>query len=151
MGSSALVGVKKALRDLLETSPRLDDVQVSYAYPGDDTIERECVFFGDALFDHEPAGMRAGRTPRNESAEFELVVQVIGKGQDAEWCEERAIEIGKVVEETVADNRVFGGDVANGISVYAVTIRGGTMRTRAVEQGNATQLTYKVRPDSRLT
>lgn len=150
MGSSAVVNVKKALRDLLQANPLLDGVQVSYFWPGD-TVERDAVFFGDASFTHEPAGMRTGRTPRNETAEIEVVCQKVVVGEDAEECEERCLDMGQAVEQTVADHRVFGSDVADGISVYAVTIRRGTLRTRPTADGFMSQLSYTLRPDSRLT
>lgn len=156
MGATSTSSVKKTVRDLLQELPNLDGVDVKLSGP-DDTTGRERIFFGDASFDHEPAGMRAGRTPRNEQVEVDVFVEVWDiYPATPEDVEERCVQIAQEFEQCVADNAGgTGSDVASGVSVFAITIRGGDVRTRptATDAGDgfATQIQYRLRADARLT
>jgi hypothetical protein len=109
MAGSVVVAAKKALIDLLADRAGLADVQISYAWPGDDAAEAERVFLGQARGQQEPASLKAGRTFRNENPEFDVLVQVVMPDGTAEEADTRALEIGLEVEETVADNKTLGG------------------------------------------
>lgn len=108
MAGTHVVEVKKALvaglQALAVDDGDLEGVTVEYAYKPDRTL-RERIYTGRATGQHEPANMHPGRTSRDEQMTFELVIVVEKVGGSAEDAEDRAVEIGTVVEEYIGDNR----------------------------------------------
>lgn len=151
MASTGFAAVKAALVEGLQALEDLNGVQVEYGWPGDDLVERERVFCGQARFAHEPASMRAGRVYRNEQGELDVIVDVESVGGSAQDADLRAVAIGAVVEEFVADNPNLGNDTAGGVTVNAVTMRGGAVLNAYNDRGALSRITYTLRWDARLT
>lgn len=150
MASSAVVAVKKGLRDLLQASGDLDGVQVEYGIPDLDTLKRERIFLGRADFPQSPGPMRAGRVHRNETGELEVYVDALVVGGDQEAADERVLALGQVVEEIVADHRNIGNDTAHGITVNETTIRRGELTPGVVENGSIARIKYTLHWTARL-
>lgn len=105
MSGTQVVVVKKALVAALDALPALDGVAVQYAWKPNQTV-RERVFCGRAFGQHKPANFKAGRTHRDERISFDLTVLVEKPAGSAEDAETRAVAIGTVIEEWVADHRI---------------------------------------------
>jgi len=147
MSGSIVVACKQALVTLLQGRPALSSVQVSYGWPGDDAVQPERIFCGRTRADHEQAALKAGRRFRNETATFEVVIQTLLLNKTPEDAEERALELGKEVEECVADNKTLGG--VTGLQ-WAV-ISGWDMNSGQNEHGSVADLAYTLTYSARLT
>lgn len=133
MAGTNAVAVKKAVFDrltaasALQTSP-LYQVQIDYAWIGH--ADRERIYGGRVPFEQEFAalGRASGRVSRNELATVTLFIEVIKPGATVEETDQRATELGTVVEEliagdpTLADitNLLYGG-VTSGELDYELT------------------------------
>lgn len=150
MAGTVAVAVKKAIRDGLRTAlaTPFPTVEVSYGWdPNSHSAER--VFFTDARFDHDPASLKTGRNFRAEDATLELrvVAMVIGGAHDE--AEQRAADIGRVVEEFVADRKSNELGVT-GLQWLRMT-SGGTLRGGVTDRGSVGELTYRIAYHARLT
>ncbi|MEU4576610.1 hypothetical protein [Nonomuraea sp. NPDC023979] len=76
----------------LAAIPETAEVQVSYAFPGD--VERECVYLGSSRFSRRRMGLGADE----ETLSVNLHVYVRHPGAAVEETDERAVEIGGVLE-----------------------------------------------------
>lgn len=107
MAGTIAVACKRALFTRLATRPRLKGVQLAYSWPGN--VERECVYGGGARSTQEYAAASPGRKPRNETALVDVHIYVRLPGGDVEAADVRAMELGVVVEEELADDVTLGG------------------------------------------
>jgi hypothetical protein len=115
VASTNAVAIKKALVALL--APALADVRVDYAYDGK-RIEREYVYLGRATGPHAPLVFRAGgRLPRREELTITLHVEVRLPAALPEETDERAVRIGDLIEESIADDPQMGGTVPGLLSI----------------------------------
>ena len=148
MPSSVIVAAKQGLVALLEAHGLLSAVQVSYGWPGDDQAADEIIFTADArTVEHEPSGLRAGRTYYHEKAQFDVIVQVVGYGSTAEEVEIRCLALAHIVAQVVADNRTLGG--VSGVQAAKGT--GWVLANRYNDRGTLAELRYTVEYDARLT
>lgn len=141
-----MVAVRSALVDALAAEGDLIDVEVSYAWSFG-TQSRERIFTGRARATHDPASLKAGRNFRNERMSFDLTVLVEGVGLNPEETDERAIALGLVVEEYVADNK--GGLGVAGVNW--IRVDGMELQNLSNDRGSMSELTYTITYDARLT
>lgn len=110
MAGTLIVAVREHLLDLVrdldafQADPYGSKPHVTLGYD-DASDDREQVFTQRARFSHEAASMRADYTARNETGTFELVIYVQGVDRPTEWSSGRAVELGAVVEQAVAEHR----------------------------------------------
>lgn len=146
MPSSVIVATRKALVTDLAAQSALDGVLVTYGWDPS-ALDREQVFTMRARGEQEPAALHAGPTKRNETGRFQVVVHVELVGGDAEDADERAIAIGKVVEERVAARKSdLGVTGLNWLVMESWEMNGGP-----TDRGHISQLFYTVRYSARLT
>lgn len=148
MAGTLAVSVRSALVNALAALPSLADVDVIYAWRFDEILPRERVFTNRARATHGVASLKSGRTHRNETTTFDVVVRVEAVDDTAEAAGERAVVIGTVVEEYVADNRTLGGAIS-GLNWIKVT--GFEMNDLSNDRGHLCELTYQITYDARLT
>lgn len=117
MAASATPAAKKKLIELLQASPELADVQVSYEHPGVD-IQQEAIYFMGSRARETAAAL--GRFRRDETVDCDLMVDVAQDGNDGQTCEERCWAIVAVVENIVRVN-VDMGNTISGYFVYRST------------------------------
>lgn len=146
MAGSAVVAAKKALIAGLAADPNLDGVEVTYAWKRG-SKKRERIFCGRAQATQEPASLKSGRTFRDERMIFDVTVVVEMPGGSAEAVEERAIELGTIVEEWVADNRTLDG--VTGLNWAVVT--GLDLTSMFNDNGHLAELVLQVTYSARLT
>lgn len=148
MAGSRIVAVRSALIAGLDALSALDGVDVIYAWKFDHELPRERIFTNRARATHTPASLKAGRTFRNEQMTFDLVVRVEGVDMTAAETDTRALVIGAVVEEYVADNRTLGGAVTG---LNWIVVSGLELNNLSNDRGNLSELTYSIAYDARLT
>jgi hypothetical protein len=147
MAGTKIVEVRAALTDALAALPTFADSRVAMTWKADAQV-REQVFTTRAQFTHEPASMKSGRTFRKEDGEFDLVILVTGVGEDATWSATRAVELGTVAEEWIADHRSTLG-VAG---VNWLIVKGeGALTEMYADRSTLAELTYHVTYEARLT
>lgn len=118
---------------------------VSYSWKAD-TRERNQVFTMRGRGETPPASLRPGKTFRNESGSFEVVVHVHAVGKDQETADEQALAYGAVIEDYFAINRTPGITGVNWWVVASYEMDGGPS-----DRASVSQLIYTVRYDARLT
>lgn len=144
MPSSVIVAARKAVVDGLR--PLLADVLVTYSWDPD-ARDREQVFTMRPRGEQSPSSLKAGRTFRDETGRFQIVVHVELVGGDAEEADDRAIALGRVVEEFVADNKnSLGVPGLNWIVMESWEMNGGPS-----DRAFISQLVFTVRYNARLT
>lgn len=148
MAASAIVAVRSALIAGLAPLGSLRGIDVSYQYRAG-SESRERLWTQRARFELNPAALRAGRNYRDEVGLFDLVILVEGVGQTAEWAATRALEIGLVVEEYVADRKNNELDVV-GLQTFQMKGEGALIEAFN-DSGNLAELTYPIRYTARLT
>lgn len=148
MAGSRVVAVRSALIDGLAAVGGLSTVDVIYAWKFDQELPRERIFTSRVRATHEPASLKSGRTFRNERVTFDLVVRVEKVDGTAEEADERALVIGALVEEYVADNRTLGGSVSG---LNWVVVSGMELNNLSNDRGNLSELVYAITYDARLT
>jgi hypothetical protein len=121
---------------------------VSLGYPLG-AKDREKVFTARARFTHAPASLKAGRTFRNETGFFDVVISVEGVGESQETTSTRAVTLGTALEEYVADNRTLAGAVT-GLN-WLVIDGDGQLVEMFNDRGTLAELTYPLKYDARLT
>lgn len=147
--SSRIVAVRSAIIDGLKMQDDLRDepVQITYQYQPK-TQKREHIYTTDATFSHEPAAMRSGRNFRDEIGRFNLIIAVEGLKRSAEWCAQRALERGVVVETFIADRKNNELDVTG---LQTLLIDGdGSLVELFGDSGHLAIITYPIRYTARL-
>ena len=146
MASNAYAATK-ALIDLLTTA--VSPVQCTFGWPGRN-VQRECVYSGKVAGPHTDLAFRAGgRRPRLEDLTLDLHVQVHTPGATTADVAARALVIGAIVENTIADNITLGGTVPG---LLAATVVGFEQDSGAMDDDAAMSLiTYQVALKSQLT
>lgn len=112
-GTNAVV-IKKALFDALEVS--LEDVQVSYAYPGPH-VDRKLIHGGKVEGTQRYPVMRGGggRHPRTETLTFKVHIAVSLPGATEYEVELECSNLGTVLEEWLAANPGLAGLAPEGV------------------------------------
>lgn len=148
MAGSVVVAVRTAVADGIRTLLNDPKVSVTYGWQGgDDARRREQVFTARPRSSHDPASLRAGRNFRDERMEFDIVVLVSGVGKNPEDTDMRALAIGRIIEEFIADNK-------NSLGVAGLNwIRMSAMELNNLygSNGSLSEITYTVLYDARLT
>jgi hypothetical protein len=154
MAGSIVVAARQGLVALVQARPEIETggpeggpLQVSYAYPGDDVVEKETIFTGRSRAEHNPTALKVGRRFRAETATFDVLVQVRLDGDTAADTEARAFEWGLEVEEAVADDYTLGGVVGLNWALVSAW----DLNTGLTDIGHLTQLIYTIRYNARLT
>lgn len=145
MSGTQAVAAREALLDGIAALPAFEAVDVALAF---DTASdaRERVYTRRPKFTQEPASLRSGRTHRNEQGSFQAVVRVEGVGVDQSTTSARAVALGVLLEEWVADNRstIAGLD-------WLVAKGDGELVELANDLGTLAILTYTLAYSARLT
>lgn len=154
MGRSIVVEVRKALvagvDALLNADPVFDGVSCTYYWQGNDDQRREQVFTANPSATHDPVSMKSGRTFRDERMEFDVLVKVAVPGEPPDVADERALDIGQLVEQWVADH-ASGQDLGIDGLNWIVMTRMTSANLVAPSSGSITEITYTVRYAARLT
>ena len=149
MASSVLVAVRKAVIEGIGAAVNNPKVHVSYGYEGfKDDKRREQIYTNRASATHDPASLKAGRNFREERMDFDIVVLILGVAISTEETDERALELGQIVEEFIADRK------SNQLGVAGLQwIRMSRMELNNAfnANGTITELTYTVSYYARLT
>lgn len=129
--------------------PILYPVPVDYAYNGK-TSERSNVYLGLITGPHEPMAFRsATRIPRKEELTVNVHVEVSGKNETPQETDAKAVAIGQLIEEGIAEDPKFGGLVPG---LLLVTVSHTTLTSFFMEDGAAaTQLLYQLNVQSMLS
>lgn len=153
MARSVILEVRRALvtgitQALADSDTDFSGVSVTYAWEGaKDDSRREQVFTNNARATHDPAALKAGRNFRNEDMTFDVVVLVIGVGLPPDETDARALDIGEVVEEFIADRK------SNELGVTGLNwIRVADFASQNLTHpdGSISELTYSVTYSARL-
>jgi len=114
MAGSNAITIKRALIDYLGRAPRLQGVQIAYAFPGR-TLARECIYAGGVRCEQQlvPIDRPTVRRPRAETATLTLVIQVRIPGGTLAETDARADELLTVIDELFADDVTLGGTVGS--------------------------------------
>lgn len=148
MAGTKIVAVRSALTDALAALPEFADARVDMTWSAKAQV-REQVFTTSAKFTHEPAGMRGGRVHRNEDGAFDLVVMVTTT-DDMTSTSERAVVLGTVAEEWVADNKNGEALSVDGLNWITVSGDGGVLELYEDRSFRAL-VSYSVTYQARLT
>lgn len=149
MAGSIVVPVRRAL--VAKIAEALDSPQVSVTYGwqgGETSARREQVFTNRPRATHDPAALKAGRNYRDETVDLDVVVLVGSPNAKPEDVDDRALAIGRVVEEVVADHK------SNELAVPGLLwlrMTGFELNNMTGAGGSLTELTYTVRYFARLT
>lgn len=145
MAGTNAYAAKRKLVDFLAASPSLT-IPVLYAY-GDQPETEDMVYAGKVTFEQDYAAMTSGRKPRDETVTVDLHVEVRRSPGSFDDTDSIAVQYGTVVEELIADNITFSGQVG-GLRWAGIT--GGEMQNAMDDAGRATLITYHVTFRSRL-
>lgn len=108
MSGTQALAVRKAVIDAVAALPAFSAVECAVSWnAASEAAER--VYTRDSVFDQKPASLRAGRTFRDEAGTFVVVVRVEGIDKAQAATSQRAIDLGVLIEEWVADNRSLAG------------------------------------------
>lgn len=149
MAGSIVVPFRKALVAGLKVAINDKKVSVTYGWQGgEDDRRREQVFTLRPRATHDVAALKAGRNFRDEEMDLDVVVLIAGVNKLPEETDTRALEIGKVVEEFIADrkNNELG---VTGLQWMRVT--GFELNNMYGSSGSMSEITYTVRFRARLT
>lgn len=147
MAGTLIVAVRSTLVDQIGALWQFAKVRCDMTWSPKEQ-DREQLFTTNATFEQRPASLKAGRTFRNEDGAFSLMVQVIGVGKSATESAERAVELGTVAEEFIADHRTSLG--VEGLNWLAVDGQG-ELTELFGDRSTMAQLTYRVTYNARLT
>jgi hypothetical protein len=158
MSSSVVVDVKQAIKTGLATAYAAlasfngatapeRKVEVAYGYDANSSAA-ERVFMGRSRADTPPAALRSGRNYRDETGFFDLTVLVAYVGGSAEDAEDRAMAIGQVAEEWIADRKSNELGVTG---LQTLRIDGWDLEPMFNDRGHMAVLVYRVRWTARLT
>lgn len=146
MAGTSVITVKRALLAALDVALTGTGVQVAYSWPGG-TEERELVYLGNAQFAQQLHTFRGGgRIPRKEdvTAIVHVVVTKLGVASFEE-TEERAAEIGALLEDALAANPSQSG------AALLFTVNGGDVGGFTEDEFTTSVLSYEVAAESILT
>jgi hypothetical protein len=147
MAGSTMVAFKSALVVNLAALPGMAGVKVSYADPGDKAL-KENVWCGRITDnEHEAVALRAGRRRREENFTAEVFIEVVGTRLTAERAETRALALGLVLEEYLADNPKLDGSV-DGLAFAVISSM--ELATLETTEGPQTRLTVGIYVKARL-
>lgn len=109
MAGTVAFDLREAL--VINLGPLLGSVPIHYGHPGAHG-RTEAIWLGTARdtsldSDHEPKALRAGRVRRSERLRTDVVIEITSKTTSRD-AEERAVELGTVIEEYLADNPTVG-------------------------------------------
>ncbi len=146
-GTNAVV-IKKALFDALEEAG-LDDVQVSYGYPGPHA-ERKLIHGGKVEGTQRYPVIRGGggRHPRAEVLTFKVHIVVSLPGASVYEVELECSNLGTVLEEWLAGNPNLAGHAPE--SVLYGGIASVDLDSDSDDEGAIAVLTYDMTFESRL-
>ncbi len=136
-----------ALDDFNGTTKAAHNVEVSYGFTFS-SKRAEKVYLGRSSSTTPPAGLRAGRNVRDETATFDITVHVRLSGEGAEAAEDRAFAIGAEVEDWISLRKSGEGLGITGLQTLRVT--GWSSDYRGIEGGTAALVTYTVEWKARL-
>lgn len=140
-GSNAVAG-PVALIGLIRTAFAATTVQVAYDHPGRDA-ERELVWGGGVGGPQEPLAMRGGgRRSREEKLIWQLHIEVAAPDKTPEECAQRAVDIGRIVEETLA--AAAANDGAGVTGLIQVGVVSFDLRNFSDDDGRYTDITLGV-------
>lgn len=149
MAGSIVVSVRRAVVEGLRDAINDPKVSVSYGYQGgDDDKRREQVWTDRARSTHEPAALKPGRNFREEVLDFDVVIWVAAVGKPPEDADDRALEIGVVFEEFMADRKHNQLGVTG---LQWITVTGFELTNGYGPKGSLSELRYTVRYHARLT
>lgn len=145
MAGSTIVAVKQSLVTDLKAIGGMADVSISYAHPGE-RGGKEIVYCGNVRSgEHDPVALRAGRRLREENYDLDVHVIVSGTKLTEDGSETRALVLGKLIEEHVADNPKL-----NTVNVAFAVVSAIELETLSTSNGPLTQLTLTVSVKARL-
>lgn len=146
MASTNAPALKAALVTVLQAA--LGTVRVDYTYNGR-LAEREYVYLGAASGPHQPMAFRNGaRLVRQEDLTLTLHIEVRIPGGDPATTDARAVAIGQLVEETVANDPSLGGTVTGLLAAFVTHM---DLTSGFVDDAVAASvLTYQISAQSKL-
>lgn len=151
MAGSIIVAVRKAviadLVTLTGTGGLLAGVDVKYCWKAGDR-EREQLWTQRGRGDTPAASMRSGRNFRQETGRFEVVIRVESVGGTPEDADTRALALGLVVEERVADRKNNEYGVTG---LQWIKADGWELNNASADSGSLSELVYDVTYHARLT
>ena len=138
---------KKATIDRLSSAPSLADVQVAHTYPGKNP-ERELIYGGRVTFESQRIGLGGLSGPqRAETVKVTLHVEVVKPGATPEELEERAAEIGGLLEDALLSFELPG---VPGL-MQAIPTAGALNSGPVDDETSVAQLDYEITFSSHLT
>lgn len=146
---SLLVDVRSLVIAGLSDLPEFAGVETTFGYRVGSKRRERC-WTQNSRFSHSPAGLRAVKTHRNESASFELVVLVEGVGMTVEEASTRAMLLGHAAEDWVATKSSWEGAI-DGLKWVLVEGDGGVLLEAVNDKGSLAELTYPITYEARLT
>lgn len=154
MARTVVVDVRKAVIDGIQTAltaagASYKKVSCNYGYSADDDERREQIYTARPRATHEPAAQKAGRNFRDERMEFDVVVLVRSPKDAPEDNDERAADIGQLVEEYVADHK--NGNLLGIAAVNWLTVTDLQIENMIGPSGSLSVWQYTVRYQARLT
>lgn len=147
MAGSIMVTFKTTLLEAIGVMPGMAGVKVSFADPGENALKENIWFGRISDNDHDPVALKAGRRRREENFTLEINVEVGGTRLTPERCETRALALGLLIEEYIADNPKLDGTV-DGL-LFAV-VSGMELFTSQTTDGPLTRHTIDVDVKARL-
>jgi len=145
MSGTSVVTVKQTLLAAIQTALTGTGVQTAYAWPGG-TEERELVYLGTAEFEQTYRTFAGGgRVSREEDVTVAVHIAVTKLGVTFEETEERAVEIGTLLEHSLAANPTQSGAALN------FQIAGGGLGGFTEDEFTTSVLSYEVSATSHLT
>lgn len=141
--------VVAGLTAYLSGLPALDEVQVSDGFSGVDEASQERIFTGNARsVEVTPSGLRAGKTFYNETAEFDLIMQVLGPDSAPAVTKARVQELMGAASDYVMNNRTLGGSVPD---LNWIVASSWNLTTMYGETGSIAEVTLTIKYNARLT
>lgn len=147
MSGSIMVTFKTKLLAELAALPGTAGVKLSFGDPGE-TALKENIWFGRIYNnEHDAVALKAGRRRREENFTLETYVEVGGTRLTPERSETRALELGLLIEEYLADNPKLDGNVE--CLLFAV-VSGMELFTSSTSDGPLTRYTVSIDVKARL-
>mgnify|MGYP003648659320 FL=1 len=147
MAGSIMVTFKTKLLSELTSIPGTAGVKMSFGDPGENAL-KENIWFGRIFNnEHDAVALKAGRRRREENFTLEVYVEVGGTRLTPERSETRALELGLLIEEYLADNPKLDGTVD--CLLFAV-VSGMELFTSSTTDGPLTRYTISVDVKARL-
>lgn len=147
MAGSIMVTFKTTLLAELVAMPGTAGVKLSYGDPGENAL-KENIWFG-RIYDnaHDPVALKAGRRRREENFTLDIYIEVGGVRLTPERCEARALELGLLIEEYLADSPKLDGTVTG---LQFAVVSGMELFTSQTTDGPYTRHTVSVDVKARL-